>query len=344
MMNYNIVDAEEIESLKKSIIVLTDRERDEIHRIISELPQLDIRSIDDDTLLLIELAGQHLPKRLLEALVRFRRTPNPYGTLLFRNLPVDSVLPVTPMDGKFSAVKNSYYSEYRLLLFMLFFGEPISYEDEKEGLLIQNICPVKGHESRQENTSSNLLNFHTENGFHPYPPDYLTLTGLRPDHEKTAKTLTTSIRIALRYLPSTCLSLLRQPLYRLRPSSSFNIKKEGDYSVQMPVLSGSLLEPDMCVHFVSMEAETPDARWALDSLKEALLKNVVAFNILPGDMLIVDNRMVAHARAPFKPHFDGTDRWLQRMFTIADFRRTSFSRGHSRHVCSPLSVEYIKNR
>ncbi|WP_159888433.1 hypothetical protein [Paenibacillus puerhi] len=30
MMNYNIVNAEEIEALKKSIIVLTDRERDEI--------------------------------------------------------------------------------------------------------------------------------------------------------------------------------------------------------------------------------------------------------------------------------------------------------------------------
>ncbi len=187
-----------------------------------------------------------------------------------------------------------------------------------------------------------FLNFHTEDGFHPYPPDYLALTGLRPDHEKAAKTLTTSIRTALHHLPGTCISLLRQPLYRLRPSSSFQINKEGDYSVQMPVLYGSLLEPDMCIHFTSMEAETVDALWALNTLKQALLKNVAAFHILPGDMLIMDNRMAAHARTLFKPQFDGSDRWLQRMFAIVDFRRSSFSRGKHKHVCSPLSVEYSK--
>ncbi|WCK56609.1 TauD/TfdA family dioxygenase [Aneurinibacillus sp. Ricciae_BoGa-3] len=341
-MNLTIKDGEDIKELQESIIVLTEEEKAGVGFIISQLPPLDMQSIDDDLLLLIQLTGQQLPKRLVEALLRFRRKPNPYGVLLFRNLPTDSMLPPTPMDGRFSAAKNSFYSEYCLLLFMLYLGDPISYEDEKEGLLIQNICPVQGHENRQENTSSNFLNFHTEDGFHPYPPDYLTLIGLRPDHKKVAKTLTTSIRTALHHLPSTCISLLRQPLYRLRPSSSFKINKEGDYSVQMPILSGHFLEPDICIHFKSMEAETVDARWALDTLKNALIKNIVAFNILPGDMLIMDNRMVAHARMPFAPNFDGCDRWLQRLFTIVDFRRSSFSRGQRKHICSPLTVEYTK--
>jgi L-asparagine oxygenase len=303
-----------------------------------------VRSIDGETLTSVQLAAGRLPPRLVEALIRFRRNPNPYGALFFRNLPTDPVLPPTPMDGRFSADKSTFFSECCLLLFMLHVGDPISYEDEKEGVLIQNICPVKGHESRQENTSSEkVLNFHTEDSFHPFPPDYLTLTGLRADHEKVARTLTTSIRTVLDQVPSTCISFLRQPLYHLSPSSSFNINKEGDYSVTLPVLSGSLLDPDMCIHFTSMTAESTEAQWALDTLKAALLKEVVAFNILPGDMLIVDNRIAAHARMPFKPRFDGTDRWLQRMFTIVDFRRSSFSRGRQQHVCSPLSVEFTKH-
>jgi L-asparagine oxygenase len=88
-----------------------------------------------------------------------------------------------------------------------------------------------------------VLTFHTEDSFHPFPPDYLTLIGLRADHKKVARTLTTSIRTILHQLPSTCLSLLRQPLYRLSPSSSFNINKE-DYSVILPVLTGNLHEQE----------------------------------------------------------------------------------------------------
>ncbi|SEM63485.1 hypothetical protein SAMN05444354_12017 [Stigmatella aurantiaca] len=50
-------------------------------------------------------------------------------------------------------------------------GKP--YSDEKEGVLIQNICPVAGHEAKQENTGSTYLGFHTEDGFHPDKPDCL---------------------------------------------------------------------------------------------------------------------------------------------------------------------------
>lgn len=120
----------------------------------------------------------------------------------------------------------------------MFLGEPIAYEDEKEGLLIQNICPVKGQEKKQENTGSNYLNFHTEDGFHPYPPDHLALLGLRSDHEKIAETITASVRNVVDTLPGTAVMLLRQPLYRLHPSSSFKLNQHEDYSVRLPVLTG----------------------------------------------------------------------------------------------------------
>ncbi len=109
-MNISIIDAENIRPLQEWVIVLTDEERDGIGRIISRLPLLDVRSIDDDTLTLIQLAGQQLTERLVKALISFRRTPNPYGTLLIRNLPTDPQLPPTPLDGRFCAEKHSFFS------------------------------------------------------------------------------------------------------------------------------------------------------------------------------------------------------------------------------------------
>ena len=38
----------------------------------------------------------------------------------------------------------------------------------------------------------------------------------------------------------------------------------------------------------------------------------------PGDLLVVDNNVAVHGRSPFTARFDGTDRWLQRSFVVAD--------------------------
>jgi L-asparagine oxygenase len=120
--------------------------------------------------------------------------------------------------------------------------------------------------------------------------------------------------------------------------------EKDDYSVVLPVLFGSWLEPQMCIHFSSMAAIRRDAQWALDTLREALTKVGIGFRINPGDLLIMDNRLVAHARTYFQPQYDGKDRWLQRIFTVMDFHRSSFSRGKGQHVCSPLYVEDIRKK
>jgi L-asparagine oxygenase len=42
----------------------------------------------------------------------------------------------------------------------------------------------------------------------------------------------------------------------------------------------------------------------------------------PGDMVFVDNRLVVHGRIAFWPRYDGTDRWLHRIFVHLDNRRS----------------------
>ncbi len=333
---------EDVVKLSPSYMIeLTADEQATIQAVIERLPSLDLLSVTDDLITEIELAHRDMPERLAQALINFRRLSNDYGTLLIRNLPLDPYLPLTPQDGRKAPDKLSWTSEYSLLLLMTYLGEPIAYADEKEGLLIQNICPIMGQEQRQENTGSTFLEFHTEDGFHPHKPDFLSLICLRSDHDLQAKTASASIRRAIRTLPAKILAILREPHYHIRLASSFCKSAESHvYCAPMPVLSGDFLEPDLCVDFYAMEALNPIAALALDYLKEELQKVVIEWTLMPGDMMIVDNRVAAHARTAFQPRYDGKDRWLQRLFVVQDYRRSRASRSLGGRVCTSLSVEF----
>jgi alpha-ketoglutarate-dependent taurine dioxygenase len=61
-----------------------------------------------------------------------------------------------------------------------------------------------------------------------------------------------------------------------------------------------------------------EADAALQALAAAVAANHVSVVLTPGDLLVIDNTMAVHGRSPFTPRFDGTDRWLQRTFVVAD--------------------------
>lgn len=326
------------------VLELTTEERARIEMSLEDLPPIDLANLDDDLLITeIEVRASRIPERLIRLLSDFRKNSNEYGMLLIRNLPIDADLPPTPPDGKISPLKTTPISECVLLELMLHLGDPIAYADEKDGAMIQNICPVQGKQEAQENTGAVYLEFHTEDAFHPHKPDYVTLLCLRPDHEGIAATAAASIRRALHMVPTKAQELLRRPLYRIRLSASF-MSDENDeplFSPPMPVLSQDLLEPEMSVDFYGMEAIDPAAQTALKTLETVLSSVAVEHRLVPGDMLIVDNRVAAHARTAFAPRGDGQDRWLQRIFAVRDFRKSRASRARGSHVCTPLPIELI---
>jgi L-asparagine oxygenase len=45
-----------------------------------------------------------------------------------------------------------------------------------------------------------------------------------------------------------------------------------------------------------------------------------------GDLLVVDNAVSVHGRSPFPARYDGTDRWLQRTFVVADLAASATER------------------
>ncbi|MFV0320670.1 MAG: TauD/TfdA family dioxygenase, partial [Microbacterium sp.] len=58
-----------------------------------------------------------------------------------------------------------------------------------------------------------------------------------------------------------------------------------------------------------------------------------------GDLFLFDNRRVMHARTPFEPRYDGTDRWLQRVIISDDLGRSAGRRTQRRRVVESELVD-----
>ena len=91
-------------------------------------------------------------------------------------------------------------SEFTLLTIARRLGQPVGYEPEHGGDLVQNIVPTEAAVDRQVSTSSKVeLMFHTEAAFHPHRPRYLLLLCLRGD--PSAFTTLSSIFEVMPHLP-----------------------------------------------------------------------------------------------------------------------------------------------
>jgi L-asparagine oxygenase len=323
-------------TVHSAAIAATGEEREQIRAAVAGLRHDRAERHSGEGLLEAGIAGRLLPKRFLRDLLAFRRWSAPSGTLVFRGLPVNPDLPPTPSDGQPVAGEGTWLSEAVLTVFMSQLGDPIAYADEKGGDLIQEICPIRGHEERQENSGSDFLEFHTENGFHPFKPDFVGLICLRPDHDRNVETRTSSIRRLLPLLPAETVAALRRPTFRILPSSSFG----GGEDVVGPiaVITGSPDLPHMVVDCNAMVGADERSKRALAELAAKLPLASEAIVADTGDLLVIDNRVAAHARSAMLARYDGRDRWLQRMSVVSDFRRSQVARGHLDHVCGPLGT------
>lgn len=306
------------------------------HRLASE--QHASGEIDDHEFLVkAEVAMRRASPDLVAALVRFRLMGSRDGIMLLRGMPIDSPLPPTPRSSAFmGSWRELSRSTMSQLMVMSVLGDVISYADEKDGRLIQDICPVPGAEHRQENTGSSLLELHTEDGFHPNKPDFLSLLALRSDHANEAMTVACGVRTILPHLTPEVVEVLREPWFRIRLATSFVGADVTAYSRLMPVLSGCPSDPDLCVDMHATEPMNEAARDALEELRQRILGSLVGTALQPGDMLIVDNRKAVHGRTGFSPRYDSRDRWLRRCFAVADIRASHPMRYPASRVHRPL--------
>ena len=232
------------------------------------------------------------------------------GVILYDNLEVGYV-PPTPAQPYFES-SLLYYAKQTLLQYAGKFGHPISYIQEQQGSLIQNIVPVHKTETQQISTSSKVeLGLHTETAFHPYKPDYVMLLCLRGDH----KAVTTYANLAdiLKQLDAHTRRVLKQKWFTTGIDLSFRTNKEPDQKIPTAIV-GKLDGMLTLIYDELLIKGTNDlAKEALDKVQQAIKKCTQEIVLHTGDLLVIDNRKTIHGRKPFQPRYDGTDRWVQRM-------------------------------
>jgi hypothetical protein len=288
---------------------------------VPAVPDVEINS--GDFLRAVAHAGRTLPAGVYDALVDFVDSAPPSGAMLIENMPLGD-LPPTPEDPLL-ADKPDKVSEFALLTVGRVLGRPVGYLPEHGGDVVQNISPTKRNADRQVSTSSkSMLEFHTEAAFHPHRPRYLLLLCLRGD--PAAATTLCSIAAVLNTLSPRSRAVLFQPRFTTGIDESYAGGRSEARSVQRPVLYGDPESPKLWLDADLMTGTDPVAQQALDELARLVREHATGVTLKAGDLLVVDNDIAVHGRTPFKPRFDGTDRWLQRTFVVADHTAADGSR------------------
>jgi hypothetical protein len=262
-------------------------------------------------------AGRLLDPAVHDALVDFVDDPGRSGAIVFHGLPIGEIPPTPPHPT--APTGKDLTSEFTLLTVARRLGQPVGYLPELGGEVVQNLVPTRDGEVRQVSTSSRVtLDFHTETAFHPHRPRYLVLLCLRGD--PAAVTTLCSVQDALEALDDDTIAPLWEPRFRCGIDESFLTDRSGEVEPRppAPVLWGTRHDPRWTFDADLMTGTDPEADASLAALRRAVKERATGVVLDAGDLLVVDNTVAVHGRTPFVPRYDGTDRWLQRTFVVAD--------------------------
>jgi len=280
-------------------------------------------------------AASALPTEVVEQLLTFRAAPKATPAVLVTGVPIDEDLPATPTDERGETVKFGHVSEYALLTFAMLLGEPVAYQAEKNGVLVQNVYPTLAQRDAPSNESSSAsLGFHTELTFsrscpnrplHVAAPDFVLLLGLRCPADRAATTAIVPADLVCERVGAKIEAALREPQFQLMAPYSFTRDGDGSRPWSPPVALIHGLPGRPLVAFdtaCGVRALSPSGDRALAALKEACddpdLRAGV--QLRAGDLFILDNHRCAHSRSSFPAFFDGADRWLQRGYVRRSLR------------------------
>ncbi|HYN34675.1 MAG TPA: TauD/TfdA family dioxygenase [Ilumatobacteraceae bacterium] len=269
------------------------------------------------------LASRHLPITVDDALLRFAVTSSRSGALLIRNAPIGDLPPTPPTPE--APVSKDLSTELTLLTVARRLGQPVGYVPEHGGRIVQNIVPTKTDANSQTSTSSrSSLMFHTETAFHPHRPRYLLLLCLRDD--PSAHTTLASVHDIMDRLPDDVVDVMFQPRFRTAVDASFLAGRPNELGPARPLVTGTRSEPTFVFDADLTVGTDAIADDVLIAVRSAIADVETSVVLEPGDLLVVDNNVAVHGRSPFSARFDGTDRWLQRSFVVADLAPSAADR------------------
>jgi hypothetical protein len=263
------------------------------------------------------------PPGLLLALDQLRR--GRLAALVVEGLPFDPTVRAALKDPIVAvAPKSSRLSEGLLMAVTARCGYLYGVRTEGEGAIV-NLCPTVAHKKSFTGLgSTQVLGLHIENGLLArlgggLGPGGLVLIGLHGDPAGNPKTFVADARRALRRTGPKVERELRQikGFYQRLPQR-WRAPGRPDGRLAAPVAgSGDNISFAFALYGDMIEATSMRSRHALNAFADALEAEAVGIEVIPGRMLVINNRIAAHGRDSFPPTFgpDGTPfRWLQRAF------------------------------
>lgn len=278
---------------------------------------VDLSALDPDELVdIASVTAAGLPDEVLRAAHRYRCGTGPGDVLLLRGLvPPDVDFGPTPGQGDMAPEGGpAQCAALYLLAVMSLVGEPFNFRTFYRGLLVQQVVPTPGKAYTQTGESSaGMLDWHVEDGFSLERCDHFGLLCVRG--AAGAETLYACARdIAL---PEEVLAVLREPRFLMLPDTAHTLAERR--ATPMAVVHGRGDGREICfdAHYLSAVDGDDAAADALARLRGALDGARLGHELIRGDLLILDNRRVVHARSSFRARYDGTDRWLMRTMVCA---------------------------
>lgn len=306
----------------------------------------DHRSIEDSDLVGSARAlASRLPRQLIDGLDRFRRH-EPAGFCVISGLPVDdAVLGPTPEHWRDSHVGSTTLAyEVAFLACAGVLGDVFGWTTQQDARIMHDVLPVKGHEHLEIGSNSlQHLSWHTEDAFHPCRADYVALLCLR-NPDGVATTISDACDVEWDRIDVEALfepeftqlpdnSHLPDPesevsddetVRQLRARSFALIQSWNEQPEKRPILTGDRSAPYLALDPYHMRIEGWSERGlaAYRGLCDELERVKQRVVLRPGDCVFIDNFRAVHGREPFRPRYDGSDRWLKRLNITRDLRRS----------------------
>jgi len=290
----------------------------------------------------LPLLAHAMPPTIKQTLNGFRLNDDE-GYLLVKGHAIDDRrIGPTPGNWRGRPPRNpAFEEELALLLYGALLGDPFGWRTQQDGRLVHEVFPIKGDEESQLGTGSlTALTWHTEDAFHPFGADYLLLMGLRnPDRVPT-----TVGHLDVGALDGDIVDTLFSERFIIAPDNSHlaannsagaadevafaEIERMLTAPEPMAVLRGARTSPYLRIdpYFMSTLEGDVEAERALAAAVDVIDRSMADVVIEPGDILILDNLRVVHGRRPFRPRYDGADRWLKRINVTRDLRRSAAKR------------------
>jgi L-asparagine oxygenase len=329
-----------------SVLVLNNNELDIIHELALKItvnpsiePDLFCRQAK-------ELSCE-LPETITKRLISFKENGSENGFFLIKGekfLAETSTIPKTPQSNKEKIGEQTILSCIQAI-FLQFIGEMIAYEAEGYGCLFQDVIPVKTMAYKQTSVGSEReLEIHTEQAFSKLRPDILSLACLRGD--LAAYTYILPVHYLLECLQEDEIELLRQPLWMTGVDLSFKLNGqpflEGELRGPISILTGPKEDPTLVFDQDLFIGTTEKSKQMIQKIISIYYQHRVECNLVPGDIIFIDNRRSVHGRSSFLPRYDGYDRFLIRCFAVFDYETSRYARigngnGNERVVAAKYS-------